>query len=380
MREKCGKRIAISLILAALLCCQIASALDTQIGIVTADQVNLRKQPSKDAEILAKLPLGTELSVISNENGWYRVLYGEEVGYIHKDYLFVNTTGSRGGYVQSDGAVLRGGPSLTAYPIMNLSAGQGLRVKAIVGEWYYVVVNDQGGYVHRSYLSMTESSTASGASLLKLGMEGAEVKKLQQALYKRGFLEKEYITGSYGAKTRTAVLEYQKTAGLSSADGIAGKETLSSIYDSSNKLTKENALYTQLKGSVILLDWFKGGSEWLEKGARFTVTDVRTGKSFRARRFGGWYHADSEPITAADTAVMKSLEGFSWNRRPIWITYNGKTVAASMHTMPHMANPTKSNGFDGHFCIHLYNSKVHETGRACPRHQACVQEAYRAGK
>lgn len=53
-----------------------------------------------------------------------------------------------------------------------------------------------------------------------------------------------------------------------------------------------------------------------EHGAKFTVTDVRTGKSFRARRFGGWYHADSEPITKEDTAVMKSLEGFSWNRRP----------------------------------------------------------------
>ena len=122
------------------------------------------------------------------------------------------------------------------------------------------------------------------------------------------------------------------------------------------------------------------GNEWLNKGARFTVTDVRTGKSFRARRFGGWYHADSEPITKEDTAVMKSLEGFSWNRRPIWVTYNGKTVAASMHTMPHMANPTKSNGFDGHFCIHLLNSKVHANSKACPRHQACVQEAYRAGK
>ena len=77
---------------------------------------------------------------------------------------------------------------------------------------------------------------------------------------------------------------------------------------------------------------------------------------------------------------MKSLEGFSWNRRPIWVTYNGKTVAASMHTMPHMANPTKSNGFDGHFCIHLLNSKVHANSKECPRHQACVQEAYRAGK
>ena len=206
------------------------------------------------------------------------------------------------------------------------------------------------------------------------------MERLQKKLYDRGFMSKRDMSGVYDSATRKAVLEYQKKAGLSSADGIAGAETLNSVFDSTNKLTKENATFTKLKGSVVLLDWFKGGSDWLNKGAKFTVTDVRTGKSFRARRFGGWYHADSEPITKEDTAVMKSLEGFSWNRRPIWVTYNGKTVAASMHTMPHMANPTKSNGFDGHFCIHLLNSKVHANSKACPRHQACVQEAYRAGK
>jgi len=48
--------------------------------------------------------------------------------------------------------------------------------------------------------------------------------------------------------------------------------------------------------------------------------------------------------------------------------------------MPHMANPTQSNGFDGHFCIHLYNSLVHENSKECPRHQSCVNEAYKAGR
>ena len=101
-------------------------------------------------------------------------------------------------------------------------------------------------------------------------------------------------------------MEYQQAMGLS-ADGIAGSATLSTVYDSSNKLEKANADFYRLKGTVVLLDWFKGGNEWLHKGARFTVTDVRTGKSFRAKRFGGWYHADSEPITKYDTSIIKSL-------------------------------------------------------------------------
>ncbi len=375
------KRTLLFALLCSLLLCTAAMAQSAQSGIVTADGVNLRMLPDTEAELIAQLPLGTELSVISNEGGWYRVLYNDEVGYISKDYLFVNATGSRGAYVQTDGALLRGGPGQDAYAVATLSAGQGVRVKAIIGEWYFAIVNDQPGYIHRTYLTMSESSTA-GGSMLKMGMEGAEVKKLQKNLYDRGFLSKDSITGSYGAKTRAAVLAYQKAMDFASADGIAGTQTLTTLYDKNNKLKKETANLTKLKGSVILLDWFKGGSDWLHKGARFTVTDVKTGLSFRARRFGGWYHADVEPITAGDTSIMKRVAGgkWSWDRRPIWVTYGGKTVAASMHCMPHMSNPTRSNNFDGHFCIHLKNSKVHETSKPCPRHQSCVQSAYKSGK
>lgn len=370
----------IALVLSAIFLLLSLPAYAADKGVITADGVNMRESPDKEAGVLFSLPLGSEVEVLAVENSWYRIMLKDgTVGYVIQDYIFSAASGSRGAYVLDDETALRGGPSENTYIIKKLSAGQGVKIKSVIGEWFYTVADQTAGYVHRTDLTLTSSSMATG-SMLKDGMEGDEVEKLQKELFNRGFMERSGLTGRYDSQTRKAVLEYQQVAGLSSADGIAGAETLDSIYDSKNKLTKENATYTQLKGSVVLLDWFEGGSEWLNKGARFTVTDVRTGKSFRARRFGGWYHADSEPITKEDTAVIKSLEGFSWNRRPCWITYKGKTVAASMHTMPHMANPTTTNGFDGHFCIHFLNSKVHETSKPCPRHQACVQEAYRAGR
>jgi len=373
------KRI-VSLVL--MLCCVVSPAysLAADMGIITADGVNLRESPDTGSSVLDTLSLGQEVEVLAVENGWYRImLSGGTVGYIRQDYIFSNSSGSRGAYVLDDEAYMRGGPSENTYVIKKLTVGQGVKIKAIIGEWFFVVADEAAGYVYRTHLTLTSSSIASG-SMLKSGMEGEEVEKLQRELYNRGFMSKSSLNGTYDSTTKKAVLEYQQTAGLSSADGIAGAETLNSLYDSTNKLTKENARFTQLKGSVIRMNWFEGGEDWLNKGARFTIVDVRTGKSFRARRFGGWYHADCEPITKADTAVIKSLEGFSWNRRPIWINYNGKTVAASMHTMPHMANPTQSNGYDGHFCVHLYKSKVHENSAECPRHQACENEAYRAGR
>ncbi|MEA4969901.1 MAG: SH3 domain-containing protein [Candidatus Pelethousia sp.] len=374
------RRLAvIALAAISLLAPALANA---ESGTITAEGVKLRERADKDSNALRELSLGSEAEVLAQSGGWYRVMLPDEtVGYVRQDYIFIQSGGSRGAYVLDDGAALRGGPDENTYVVQPLVAGQGVRVKRIVGEWYFVSASDQAGYVHRKHLTMTTASMAS-ASMLKQGMEGEEVEKLQKELNRRGFLGNDALTGTYSSATRKAVVEYQQAAGLGSADGVAGAETLNSIYDSTNKLKKETATYTQLKGTVILLNWFKGGSDWLHKGAKFTITDVKTGLSFRARRFGGWYHADSEPITANDTAIMKRIAGgkWSWDRRAIWVTYGGKTVAASMHCMPHMADPTKSNNFDGHFCVHLLGSKVHETSKECPRHQACVQAAYRAGR
>lgn len=133
-----------------------------------------------------------------------------------------------------------------------------------------------------------------------------------------------------------------------------------------------------INGRVELIDWFNGGSEIFPRYMEATVIDVETGLSFNVRRFGGTYHADSEPLTAEDTEIMNQIYGgeWSWDRRAIWVRIGERYIAASMNGMPHMTNPTPSNNFPGHFCIHFFHSKVHETGKECPRHQAMVMEAF----
>ncbi len=132
-----------------------------------------------------------------------------------------------------------------------------------------------------------------------------------------------------------------------------------------------------INGRVELVDWFNGGSEALTKGTEATVIDVDTGLSFHVRRFGGHYHADSDPLTADDTAVLKQIAGgkWSWDRHAIWVKIGERYFAASMHCMPHMVDPSPGNNFGGHFCIHFLHSKIHETGKECPRHQAMVLKA-----
>lgn len=112
-------------------------------------------------------------------------------------------------------------------------------------------------------------------------------------------------------------------------------------------------------------------------GATATVTDIVSGLKFRVKRLGGGNHADAEPITADDTAVMKRIYGgaWSWKTRPIIVETAGRYIAASMNGMPHSIQTIYNNNFPGHFCIHFLNSRTHNTNNIDSAHQASVKRA-----
>ena len=84
--------------------------------------------------------------------------------------------------------------------------------------------------------------------LLKNGSKGSDVKKLQQSLINAGYnVGNAGADGIYGANTAAAVKQYQKDNGLA-VDGIAGNNTLGSLYSTPQAT---NALNTLAKGSVL---------------------------------------------------------------------------------------------------------------------------------
>ncbi len=92
-----------------------------------------------------------------------------------------------------------------------------------------------------------------------------------------------------------------------------------------------------------------------------TVIDFNTRLSFRVQRRAGSDHADVQPLTREDTAVMKKIfRGvWSWNRRAIIVDTGTRRIAASMNGQPHGAGAIPDNNFPGHFCIHFYQSTTH---------------------
>ena len=225
-------------------------------------------------------------------------------------------------------------------------------------------------------------------STLSMGSSGSEVTSLQKRLINLNYMSGS-ADGSFGAKTRDAVMLFQKQTGLT-VDGKAGKTTISKLFASSaekydGKTTISSSSSSSSSGSssssksgVILADWWTSDIQKVySRGTIATVTDVKTGISWKVKRRGGTNHADTEPLTAEDTAKMKKAYGgsWSWNRRAIWVTVNGKTYAASQNGMPHAVYSITDNNFNGHICIHFLNSRTHGTNIKDPDHQRCIRIA-----
>ena len=107
------------------------------------------------------------------------------------------------------------------------------------------------------------------------------------------------------------------------------------------------------------------------------IVDVESGLAFQAQRRAGSSHADMQPLTKADTAVMKEIYkgAWSWKRRAVLVEKDGRSFAASMHGMPHGGDGIPGNGFSGHFCVHFLGSTTHRSKSVDPDHQWMVYKA-----
>ena len=61
---------------------------------VIGDEVNMRMRPSTDSPVITQLGEGTRIGVFCEEqDGWYRIIYGNYRGYISSEYVFLAVQG-----------------------------------------------------------------------------------------------------------------------------------------------------------------------------------------------------------------------------------------------------------------------------------------------
>lgn len=177
------------------------------------------------------------------------------------------------------------------------------------------------------------AGSTSSETLYRVGSTGREVEKLQKALAAAGYdVGNAGADGVYGNATAAAVKQYQKDHGLA-VDGIAGKNTLGSLYNSSNtagvnalnqaaQATVNNAknvvsnpagaglsaLSTVAGGVVSGAETAAGGTSNVPATASETTTDTKT-------------ETETPAETTTDQSADPVVNGFSYKD----FTYNDYT-------------------------------------------------------
>ena len=57
------------------------------IYVKTTAQINLREEPNTNCDVIVVIPKETELEVVENLKGWYKVSYNGQIGYVSADYV-----------------------------------------------------------------------------------------------------------------------------------------------------------------------------------------------------------------------------------------------------------------------------------------------------
>lgn len=388
----------------------------TYSGTINENSVFFRTKPNTSSAFYSRLNKGTKVTVTGVSGDFYAVQYNKVSGYVMKKYVTLpasaqkamNASVSKSSYANvTTIAKLGDAPAFTQKGSSGKDVEklqQALKIKGyykdvVDGKYGNNTVNAVKAYQKAVGLSQTgkadyntikklfgKVSTTTAAndpgmnSISRIsqitvpnttakGSSGKHVLALQQALKIKGYYTKP-IDSKYGNDTAAAVKAFQKAKGLSQT-GTADNATIKALFG------KNAANYT-LKTER--LDWFNGKQNTIPRGATFQVKDVATGKVFTVRRWAGAHHLDAEPMTAQDTATLKSIYGgsWSWARRAILVKYNGHVYAASMNGMPHGTTTISNNNFAGHFCIHFYKSRTHESNVVDANHQNAVSRAMNA--
>ena len=231
-------------------------------------------------------------------------------------------------------------------------------------------------------------------TLLKQGDNSEAVKAMQKMLIDLKYLSGK-ADGVFGTQTFLALKAFQNNNGLLS-DGIAGEKTLNMLASPTAKpaptvpgSTATPKPTASAGGSVPKASEVRYANWYTEIRSRAraypyaTVYDYNTGLSWKVHMFSIGAHADSEPVSATDTAIMVQAFGgkYTWTPKPVWVIMgDGRVYMASTHDNPHGVEHNTSNNFPGHLCIHFPRTQAEVTaiGDYATSHQKAIDLGWQA--
>ncbi len=159
--------------------------------LYASELVNIRQQPSTEANVLGSLQKGDKVTVVGETSQWFKVNINGNIGYINKAFLVYNPPSNQSETTQTDGQVedstritaelnsyidygagytyyattdvnLRAQPGTSSGVVNTVNGGTAVSVIGETDNWFVVSVNGSTGYISKSYISSTNPGDNTG--------------------------------------------------------------------------------------------------------------------------------------------------------------------------------------------------------------------------
>lgn len=394
--------VALTVLLALTLCGQALAETMTVFTAVDGAQVY-----NEDGIVIGTLAANTALTLTGLKKGICRIEREGFIAYMRKAELSRTTTD--GTVPQATPApAVQPSPEPTAQPVVKsvnayvgvdsatvynlmgealgaLSLNTQVAVTGMRGGVCQISYNNNTGYMFKTDLSVSPVTTVETTTFPEIAQQVQSVK---------GFVSTDGAmvldsTGKLMAmlplNTEVTVLDAKKgvcqvtvndNIGYMRIDDLSRNKAQAEPETQGSVATTVSSTITPAKGTAVALDWSEI-QKIFPKGTIAQVTDIATGLSWREVRYGGDNHADCQPLTAMDTAVLKQVFGgeWSWDRRAVFVTIDGVNYAAAINGMPHEGSSIDDNNFEGHHCMHFVNSRTHGTNEVDEKSQEAIKMA-----
>lgn len=165
----------------------------TKSQIVNSLNLNFRKTPSTNGEIICKIPYGSKVKYISNQGSWTKIEYNKTTGYVSSQYLIndnnIDNTIKYNKFIIGAFTNFRNSPNENSQVIDVLRYGLKVGVIEQIGSWSKINYNGQIGFVSSNNLGDLNTNPPTDPST----PQGDELTRLAKSL-----LEKPYVWGEMG--------------------------------------------------------------------------------------------------------------------------------------------------------------------------------------
>lgn len=313
--------------------------------------VRLRKGPSTAYGSYGTYDVGTQVTVHGTANGWSSITVGGQSGYMMTKFLTTIKPGSGSSsgstdsgdvvdyiaYVTSQngkGVKLRKGPSTAYGTYTTCDVGTKVTVMAKSGEWSYIDIGGQKGYMMSKFLTDQVPGSGSTGGSSSGSYTAYVTSENGGGVFLRKGMGKGYASlGIYAVGTEVKVLYADKgwsQVQIGSRKGYMMNQFLTTVKPGSNVVTTVtlsdhypivgDTLFANVYpvGANVTYEWITDNNILLATTASYKVTEDDLNRGVRVRVTGagsytgnatsGYAHAQ-KPGTGGDQPAEKAIEG-----------------------------------------------------------------------